>query len=284
MLLKCLFRMNLFVDVHSHMDHPLLINKIDEIVKRAKNAGLKHIITNGINPKTNRICLELSKKYDIVKCGMGIYPRDALKKETETGEYPLKADNCERVRLTNEAHSHSTDFGIDEEIDFIRKNKNNIVAISEVGLDFVNGESRQQIDDFEKMIKLAEESNKPIVVHSRKAEQKCVEMLESSSSKKIVMHCFSGKKPLVRKIADNGWFLTVPTIVVRSQQFQDIAKNVPITQLFCETDSPYLSPYKEQLNEPAFVIESYSKIAEIKNMDVNEVMNNIYMNWQKVFE
>ncbi|MBS3105922.1 TatD family hydrolase [Candidatus Woesearchaeota archaeon] len=276
--------MNLLVDVHSHLDHSLLIDKIDEIIHRAKSIGLKHVITNGINPETNRKCLELSKKYDIVKCAMGIYPRNALKNETESGEYPFKLDNCERVRLTNEAHSHSTDFDADEEINFIRKNKNNIAAISEVGLDFVHGENRQQIEDFEKMIKLAEELKKPIVIHSRKAEQKCVEMLESSTNKKIVMHCFSGKKFLVKRITDNGWFLTAPTIVVRSQQFQDIAKNVPITQLFCETDSPYLSPYKERLNEPAFVIESYSKIAEIKNMDVNEVMNNIYMNWQKVFE
>ena len=109
-------------------------------------------------------------------------------------------------------------------------------------------------------------------------------MLESSKNKKVVMHCFSGKKPLVKRIADNGWFLTVPTIVVRSFQFQDIAKNVPMTQLFCETDSPYLSPYKEQMNEPAFVIESYKKIAELKQLDINEVANNIYMNWQKVFE
>ena len=259
--------MNLFVDVHSHLDHPLVVNKIDEIAKRAENAGLKHIITNGINPETNRKCLELSKKYDIVKCAMGLYPRNALEKEIENGEYPLKIE----------------DFNIDDEIEFIRKNKNNIIAISEVGLDFVNGEEKQQIEDFEKMINLAEELRKPIVVHSRKAEQKCVEMLESSKNKKIVMHCFSGKKSLVKRIADNGWFLTVPTIVVRSFQFQDIAKNVPITQLFCETDSPYLSPYREQMNEPAFVVESYKKIAEIKNMDINEVMNNIYMNWQKVF-
>ena len=76
----------------------------------------------------------------------------------------------------------------------------------------------------------------------------------------------------------------MPTIVVRSFQFQDIAKNVPITQLFCETDSPYLSPYKGQQNEPAYITESYNKIAEIKQMDVKEVANNIYMNWQKVFE
>lgn len=260
--------MNLLIDAHTHLDHSLLINKIDEIVKRAQNAGLKHIITNGINPETNRICLSLSKKYDIVKCAMGIYPRTALRKEIEAGDYPLKLE----------------DFDIDEEINFIRANKANIVAISEVGLDFVNGEDKQQIEDFEKMIKLAEEFEKPIIVHSRKAEQKCIEILESSKLKKIVMHCFSGKKSLVKKIADNGWFLTAPTIVVRSQQFQDIVKNVPISQLFCETDSPYLSPYKGQLNEPAFVIESYNKIAEIKNMDFVEVVNNIYMNWQRVFE
>lgn len=260
--------MNLLVDVHTHLDHPLLINKIDGIIQRAKNAGLSHVVTNGINPETNRICLELSKKYDIVECAMGLYPRDALKKEVESGSYSLKIP----------------DFDIDEEIDFIRKNKSNIVAISEVGLDFVNGESKQQIEDFEKMINLAEEIKKPIVIHSRKAELKCIEMLESSKNKKIIMHCFSGKKSLVKRIVDNGWFLTIPTIVVRSQQFQDIAGNVPITQLFCETDSPYLSPYKEKPNEPAYVIESYKRTAEIKQMDINEVINNIYMNWQKIFE
>lgn len=260
--------MNLLVDVHSHLDHHLLINKIGEIMQRAKNAGLSHVITNGINPETNRTCLELSEKYDIVECAMGLYPRDALKKEVESGNYPLKIP----------------DFDVDEEINFIRKNKNNIVAISEVGLDFVNGESKEQIEDFERMIKLAEELKKTIVVHSRKAELKCIEMLEFSKNKKIVMHCFSGKKSLVKRIADNGWFLTIPTIVVRSQQFQDIARNVPISQLFCETDSPYLSPYRGQWNEPAFVIESYNKIAEIKQMDINEVINNIYMNWQKVFK
>ena len=270
--------MDLLIDIHTHLDHPLLINNIEEIINRAKIAGLNHIITNGINPETNRKCLELSKKYVIVKCAMGLYPRSALKKEIESN-YPLK----------------SADFDVDEEINFIRKNKNSIVAVSEVGLDFVNGEDIQQIEDFEKMIKLAEELKKPIVIHSRKAEQKCIEILESFELKNIIMHWFCGKKSLVKRVADNGWFLTVPTIVVRSQQIQELVKNVPISQLFCETDSPYLSPYKGverehaeshagQWNEPSFIIESYNKIAEIKNMDITEVINNIYMNWQRVFE
>lgn len=258
--------MKLLVDVHAHLDHYLLINKTDEIINRAKNAGLSHIITNGIDPQTNRICLELSRKYPIVKCAMGLYPRSALKKDIESG-YPLKA----------------VGFDVDLEIDFIRENSQNIVAIGEVGLDFVNGEDSQQIGDFEKVIELAEELKKPIIVHSRKAEQKCIEILESSKLRKIIMHCFSGEKRLIRKIGDNNWFLTVPTIAVRSMQFQEIIRDIPVSQLFCETDSPYLSPYKGQWNEPAFVIESYNKIAEIRHMDINEVVNNIYMNWQKVF-
>ena len=259
--------MSLLIDVHSHLDHSLLIGKIDEIISNAKRAGLTHIITNGINPQTNRKCLELSKKYEIIKCGMGVYPRSALKKEAESGKYPLKVE----------------DFDIDEEIKFIKKNKRDIIAISEVGLDFVGGEDKQQVLDFEKMIELSEELKKPIVVHSRKAEQKCVEILESSNIKKIVMHCFCGKKSLVKKIADNGWHLTVPTIVVRSQQFEELVKAVPISQLFCETDSPYLSPYKGKWNEPAFVTESYRKIAEIKQMDITEVVNSIYINYFSVF-
>ena len=98
------------------------------------------------------------------------------------------------------------------------------------------------------------------------------------------MHCFTGKKSLVKKIIDNGWFLTAPTAIVRSTQFQENAKLTPITQLFAETDAPYLSPFKENRNEPAFVFESYKKIAEIKNMELKEVINNIWMNWQRTFQ
>ena len=258
----------MLIDIHSHLDHPLIYGNLDAVIENARKAGLKRIITNGISPETNRLCLEISKKYDIVECAMGLYPRSALKRDMEESHYP----------------SGKADFDVDEEINFIKKNKNNMVAVSEVGLDFVNGADKEQIDDFQKMIELAEQLKKPIVIHSRKAEQKCVEMLESSKNKKIVMHCFCGKKSLVKRINDNGWFLTVPTAVVRAQQFQELVKEVPLSQLFPETDTPYLSPYKDKMNEPAFITESYKKIAEIKGMDLKEVINNIYMNWQRVFE
>ena len=93
-----------------------------------------------------------------------------------------------------------------------------------------------------------------------------------------------------KKIIDNGWYLTAPTCITRAMQFQENVKLCPITQLFCETDAPYLSPFRDannpkifQRNEPAFIIEAYKKIAEIKGMELKEVVNNVWMNWQRVF-
>jgi len=86
---------------------------------------------------------------------------------------------------------------------------------------------------------------------------------------------------------DNGWFLTAPTCITKASQFQENAKLVPITQLFCETDAPYLSPFstreKFQRNEPKFIVEAYKKLAEIKGMEFEEVVKNVWMNWQRVF-
>jgi len=255
----------MLIDIHSHLDHCYFKDDIDKVIDNAKKAEVKVILTAGINPETNRKALALAKKYDIVKACLGIYP----------------IQNNHNDKSINKQNK----INIDEEIDFIKKNKKNIAAVSEIGLDYFwdKGHIKEQKTLFEKMISLAEKLNKPVIVHSRKAESDCIEILQSSKLKKIIMHCFTGKKTLVKKIIDNGWFLTAPASIVRSQQFQDNVKLCSITQLFAETDSPYLTPFKDKRNEPAFVIESYKKIAEIKNMELKEVINNIWMNWQKIF-
>jgi TatD DNase family protein len=279
----------MLIDIHCHLDHCYFKDDLDKVIDNAKKAGLKIILTAGINPETNRKALELAEKYDIVKPCLGIYPPKTLQKEIDSHEYPLKENK----------------FDIDGEIKFIEKNKDKISGIGEIGLDYSKGEdSGNQKKIFEKMISLAEKIDKPIIVHSRKAEADCVDILGSSKSKKIIMHCFSGKKSLVKKVINNGWFLTIPTNVVRSAQFQDNTKTAPITQLFCETDAPYLSPFRDaqnlsgqilaslgnfkkfpigKRNEPAFVLEAYKKIAELKGMELKEVVNNVWMNWQRVF-
>ena len=136
---------------------------------------------------------------------------------------------------------------------------------------------------FNKVLSLAEKINKPVIVHSRKAEKECIEILETFKIKHIDMHCFGGNFKLVKKIQDNGWIFSIPTNIVRLFHFQKIVEETPMSQLLTETDSPYLSPYPEKRNEPSFVVETIKKISEIKKLDEEEVKKLIYMNFQKIF-
>ena len=259
--------MEQLIDIHCHLDHPKF-NDLDVVIENARKAGLKVLLTNGINPETTRKALEIAKKYDIVKAALGIYPL-YVDIDLREAAYPMEKINP---------------IDVENELKFIKENKDKIVAIGEVGLDYsVKGKEKKQEETFNKIIKLAEKIKKPLIVHSRKAEQDVINTLESSNCKKVVLHCFSGKLNLVKKAADLGYCFSVPTNVVRAQNFQLMVKEVNISQLFCETDAPYLSPFKNKRNEPAFVVESYKKIAEIKKMEVQEVVNNIWMNFQRLF-
>ncbi len=244
----------MFIDVHCHLD---LLKDIVSAIQRAKEAKIGRIVSAGVNYETNRKVLELGSRFNIVLSALGIYPIDALK---------------------------MSEKGINSEIEFIRKNKDKIVGVGEVGLDFKeSNERKRQEENFKKFIKLAEEIDKTIIVHSRKAEEKCVEILEDLMAKKVVMHCFCGSKKLIKRIVENGWSLSIPTNVNYSFQFQELVKEVPIDSLLCETDSPFLHPFRKSENEPANVAVSYEKIAEIKGMNLENVEKKIEDNFKRVF-
>ncbi|MBR9691074.1 TatD family hydrolase [Candidatus Woesearchaeota archaeon] len=257
----------MLIDVHTHLDHPMLYDRIDEIVENAKKAGVKAIITNGVDLSTNKINLEISKKYDIVKCAMGLYPKDALRREADEVGYPKNLSE-----------------DIDEEIKFIDDNKEEIIAIGEVGLDYHNGKDKEgQKKVFKQVIELSKKLDNPIIVHSRKAESDVIDVLEENDARKVILHCFSGKKKLVLRAAKLGYSFSIPANIVFSEQFQILAKEVPLKQLLTETDAPWLSPYKGKANEPAFISEAVKKIADIKEISQKDAENIIYMNYQKMF-
>lgn len=260
----------LLVDVHCHLDNKKFGSDLPNVIKRAKEAGISSIITSGVNTATNRLALELQKKYDIVKASLGMYPIDALSKELDQS-----SDFVRDISPTN----------VDEEIEFMKKNKDDFVAIGEAGLDYfwVKNKQKEMKEVFQKVIELTEKIKKPIIVHTRKAELDCLDMLESSKIKNIILHCFQGRKHLIKRAADNGWNFSIPPIITRLQHFQLLVEKVNINQLLTETDAPYLSPYPEKINEPSYVIETIKKIAEIKNMDQEEAANNIYKNYQSIF-
>ncbi len=259
----------MYIDVHAHLDPCFFTEQqIEEAVKNAENNNVKLIIANGLNKETNRHALLLAKKYPQIKAALGIYPWEAMMDDVRAGHYKEETIN----------------FDVEEEIAFIRKYKNQIIAIGEVGIDQkLEHKTRKQFDIFEKIVELSKEIGKPLIIHSRKAEAEVIELLEKHYAKKVVMHCFSGKKVLWQKIRDNKWYCSIPTNCVRSDHFQELIKFMPITQLFGETDSPFLAPAKDQKNEPANVVETYKMIAKIKKLELKEVENALYQNYQQLF-
>jgi TatD DNase family protein len=254
------------IDVHAHMNYEGLYDRIEEVLAKCEKAGVKAIISQGTEPKGNREVLELSKKYPIIKPALGFYP-------THIAEY--------------------SEEEIEAELEFIKKTE--CMAIGEVGLDYFQGRNHEHKSEltieakdlmkkyFRKLIQISIEKNIPIIIHSRKAELDTIEILEEMNAKKVVMHCFCGKKKYVKRILDNGWFFSIPTNVHRALHFHHIIETAPISKLFTETDSPFLAPNKEEINDPSNVSVTVKKIAELKKMDPIEVANNILLNYQRLF-
>ena len=107
--------------------------------------------------------------------------------------------------------------------------------------------------------------------------------MEEMGCKRVLMHCFGGKKGLIKRGVENGWFFSVPPVIMRLQHFENLVKLVPIEQLVTETDAPYLSPVYAERNEPANVTYSVKKIAEIKGMDEEEARKILLDNAKRLF-
>jgi TatD DNase family protein len=246
-----------YIDVHCHFERC----PTEEALARAGAAGVGIICTQGADAPSNIRALKLGNKHPSIQVCLGLYPITALE---------LKDADIELLLM-----------GIEQQAE-------HLVALGEVGMDFKEDETQheRQKKIFTEIVKLAQRLDKPLIVHSRKAELAVIELLEHLGAKKVIMHCFSGKWSLAQRIIANGWYLTVPTSVTRSEQFQRYAKEMPLSQLFCETDAPYLHPDKTVTtlsNEPANVVVSYEWIAKLRGMKVEEVKKRLFENYQRLF-
>ena len=244
------------IDIHAHLESPRF-KDLNKIIKDAKTAGVKTIIQSGTDPKRNRLTLEISKKFDIVKPSFGMYPVGNLSVDLE------------------------------KEISWIKKHEE-CIAIGEIGMDFDNHQRKKHHKEqevlFRKMLALAKELNKPVIIHSRKAEKECIEILKEEKQEKVIMHCFCGRKSLTKEAAEAGFYFSVPPAITRWHNFQVLVENVPLTQLLTETDAPYLSPTAGTINEPKNVAVTIKEIAKIKGLSEKEVAEQIWKNAEKVFQ
>lgn len=252
----------LLVDVHAHLDFDDFSSDIDAVIQRARAVGVKVIVANGVDQETNRKVLELSKKYPVIKPAFGFYPVHVAKQGI---------------------------VAVKEELDWIEQHKP--FALGEIGMDFKVGDDNPhgnlhkavQEEAFRLFVRLGKKLDVPLIIHSRKAEEKVIDVLEEEKAIKVVMHCFMGKKKFVERARDLGYSFSIPVSIVKLEQLHWLVKNVPLKQLLTETDAPYQGPIRGERNEPKNISLSIQKIAELHGLSVEDAANQVFMNYQRLF-
>ncbi len=259
----------ILVDVHAHLDFPEFASDLPAVLARARSAGVTAIIAQGVNHSSNKKVLAIAEKHGIIKPALGLYPLDAPNvrvHESYAGARPRREP------------------GVEETLRFIREHASRIVAIGEVGIDLKESDDKErQVENLTKILRLSHELGKPLIIHSRKAERLVIDLLAHAKLWRVILHCFSGSKSLVKRAVQLGFFLTVPSNAKRSQHFRMVAREVPLSHLLTETDAPFLSPVRGERNEPFHVREAVEVIAEEKGLNPEETARAIFLNYQRLF-
>lgn len=236
----------MYIDTHCHVFSEYYDN-IDEIINKCKNNGVSKIIISGCDIETNKEVLELVNKYDIIYGTIGFHP-------TELNDFR------------------------EDYFDFLEKNIMNkkIVGIGEIGLDYhyEDTDKNKQINVFTRQLEIAEKYNKPIVVHSRDSIQDTYNILSNYKLKGSI-HCFSGSVEMAKLFTKLGYKLGVGGIITykNAKNIKEVVKNIDLSYILLETDSPYLSPepYRGTKNDPSNIPFIAEAIADIKNVSTIDV-------------
>ncbi|MFH1562381.1 MAG: TatD family hydrolase [Nitrospirota bacterium] len=233
------------IDVHCHLHDEKFNQDLDQVIRRAKDAGVAKIIISTVDfEEIQKACRIVQTYKDYVELTVGCSP--TLFDETE----------IERIR------------------EFIKNNRDKIIGIGEVGLDYywVEGEQRAtQRKLFKEWIAMAKEMNLPLIVHSRSAGKYAIEILLENPPQRVLMHAFDGKKGWAKKGEEAGFYFTIPTTVVHSIQKQNLVEFLKIESLMLETDSPVLAPVRGERNEPANLKYALETVSSLKNLTEEEI-------------
>jgi len=259
-------------DVHAHLTHPRLREQVSEVLQRAQHAGLRAIISNGLNPEDNLAVLALAAAHPIVRPAVGFYPVDAVLEDMlEAGvEYPHESPIC-----TAEAGIAS-----------VRQHVHKAIAVGEIGLDgYWVPETfwPKQERVFCELVQIALDADKPIIIHTRKREKRTFDVLRELGATRVDWHCFGGKVKLAREIADQGHYLSIPGNVRRSESFRRMLETLPRDQLLFETDCPFLSREPGETSEPADVAYTAQLAAELWDWEPERVAEQNAANFQALF-
>jgi TatD DNase family protein len=251
------------VDAHIHLSDAEYTGHLEEVLADAKAAGLNAMVTNSLDLKTCIKDVKLSEQYpNLVYPALGIHPWNVN---------VLKEDELEEtLKFISQQHQ-----------------KKPLAAIGEIGLDYKYETIwEKQMMVFDKMLRLAESLSLPVIIHSRGTTDKIVDMLPSYNLKRVLLHWFSHPMSALSKAMEHGYFITEGPPVVYSLGIREVVKQTPITNLLTETDGPvtyWKRPFSGQLTKPSFIRTIVESIAEIKEMNVEAVAEQIAQNFEGFF-
>lgn len=252
----------MIIETHCHLDY-LDTKELEETLKESRRVGIEKIITISVEPNNFDKVLKLANQNEMVFCTQGIHPHDA--KEARQKDLELIKE---------------------------RQSLSKVVAVGEIGLDYHYNNSPKaiQLKVFEEQLNIAAETNQPVVIHSRDADDDMARLLKEFApklNKKGVVHSFTSGPQLAQTALDLGFYLGFNGIITfkNAEEVRDIVRMTPIKQILFETDSPYLTPvpHRGKENNPSYLPFIIEKIAEIKNVDINELKEQVYQNSKTLF-
>ena len=254
-----------FFDSHAHLDDEKFNEDREELIPEIKKAGITKFISAGYSLEGSIRAIELSKKYDFIYPTCGISPNDIPQTEEELWKSLAK-------------------------IEELIKENSKIVAVGEIGLDYYWEKENKEMQKlaFIEQIKIANKYDLPIVIHTREAVMDTLEILkENPVNKKGIFHCCPLNRELVKEALKLGFYISFagPITFKNSKNANEIIEMVPNDKMLIETDSPYLSPepLRGRRNDPRNVKYIAQKIADVKNMTIEEVAKQTYENAEKIY-
>ncbi|OGP33159.1 MAG: radical SAM protein [Deltaproteobacteria bacterium GWC2_65_14] len=252
----------MYFDTHAHLDLAPLCHEEEKVVRRAREAGVSHIVTIGIDAERSETAIAIAHRHAGVYASVGLHPHDASGCSDAELERLDRLSRCDKV-----------------------------VAIGETGLDFFRDRSprERQRAAFREQIRLARRRNLPVIVHDRDAHDEVLAILAEEKADETggIIHCFSGDLAMAQKASRLNFLVSIPgAITYRGAEAQvDAVRSLPLERLLIETDCPFLAPvpHRGKTNEPAYVPLVAQRIAEIKGLSPEDVGRVTSLNAKRIF-
>ncbi len=249
------------VDSHCHINFDPLDQEVEQVVQRARDNGVNHMLCVSVNMEDYPQVLHLARHYENVYASVGVHPNEQKGREPEVDELVELASN------------------------------NHVVAIGETGLDYFRTEKKSewQINRFRRHIEAAKQSGKPLIIHTRDSANDALTILEETDARDAggVMHCFVEDWDTAQRAMDIGFYISFSGIVTfkNAKTLQDVARQVPLDRILVETDSPYLAPvpHRGKTNEPGYTRYVAEFIAKLRGIPLEQLAKVTSENFFRLF-